>query len=222
MQVLDAILQRKSVRAFLPQSVPMQALRQALEHAARAPSNGNMQPWRVIVASGERLALLKQKTAERIATSREWDEPEYEVYPRPLPQPYLGLRNQIGEDLYQLIGIAREDKAGRWGQFARNGQLFDAPVGIFCFIDRRLGYAQWLDTGMFLQNLMLLLEDQGLATCPQGYWSFYHKTVAECLQPDEEWMLVCGLAVGYEDREALINELKSPRQPLQEFVRFES
>lgn len=94
---------------------------------------------------------------------------------------------------------ATGDKAGRPRQFARNFQFFGAPVGLFCYVDRQTGSAQWSDLGMYLQTVMLLLEAEGLDSCPQESWSVYHRTVAENLRPSAESVLFCGMSIGYPD-----------------------
>ena len=219
MQVTQAVQSRVTCRAFKPETVPAELVREVLQLAARAPSNGNLQPWRVFVVSGERLEKLKQDAVERI-TTQGWEEPEYFVYPSPLKEPYRTLRFEVGEALYKTIGVERSDKAGRLGQFAKNAELFGAPLGLFFYIDRSMSQGQWMDLGLFIQTLMLLFEERGIATCAQGYWTGLHQTLARQIQPPEELMLACGMAVGYADTDAAINSLRSERQSLDEFVFF--
>lgn len=118
------------------------------------------------------------------------------------------------------MGIPREDKAARLEWFARTYRLFGAPVGLFCYVDRRMGSAQWSVLGMFLQSAILLFAEEGLATCAQEAWSAYHGTVDSVLCPDEGLMLFCGLAVGYEDPDEPANALRTERAPLGEIVEF--
>lgn len=221
MQVTQAVQSRVTCRAFKPQSVSAELVREVLQLAARAPSNGNLQPWRVFVVSGDKLEGLKRDAVERI-TSQGWEEPEYFVYPSPLKEPYRTLRFEVGEALYETIGIERSDKAGRLAQFAKNAELFGAPVGLFFYIDRSMSQGQWMDLGMFIQTLMLLFEERGIATCAQGYWTGLHQTLAKHIQPPEELMLACGMAVGYADSTAPINELRSERMDVDEFTTFVS
>ena len=219
MNVSSAVRQRKTTRAFLDTPVDQALLRDLIGKANRAPSNGNLQPWRVFVTQGDTLATIKREALKQLKETG-FDQPEYGVYPSPLKEPYRTRRFQIGEALYQLIGVEREDKAGRYRQFDKNAELFGAPVGIFFYIDRALGPAQWMDLGMYIQTLMLLLEEQGLNSCAQGYWSMLHHVVTEQVQPGDSLMLACGLAVGYADDAELINTLTSPRAPLEEFAQF--
>jgi nitroreductase len=218
--VEQAIRDRKSCRSFTDRNVDVGLIKQILEQAARAPSNGNLQPWQVYVVSGDSLLQLKELTRSQIAANEPMDEPEYAVYPKPLKPVYDARRQEIGEDIYRVLGIAREDKQGRRGQFAKNGQLFDAPVGLFTYVDRSLSYGQWMDAGMFLQSVMLLCESHGLATCAQGYWTFFHSNVRRVTNAPDDLILACGMAVGYEDTAAPINSVRASRANLSEYAHF--
>ncbi len=221
MTVSEAVLSRRSVRAFLPTPVPVELISEILRKASRAPSGGNVQPWKIYVVAGDPLAEFKARMQERLAESGEGDVPfEYSVYPQPLKAPYRDYRYKNAEDYYGLMGLAREDKAGRRRFFANNYRFFDAPMALFCYVDRSMGPPQWSDLGMFLQNVMLLLREAGLDSCAQECWSHYHRSVAEFLGPPEEWMLFCGMAIGYEDGEALVNRMRADRAPLEAFCHF--
>ncbi len=219
MELTEAIKNRRTCRAFTSEPVSQQLLEEVLELAARAPSNGNLQPWKVYAVIGERLSALKADAVKRIDTQG-WETPEYLVYPSPLKEPYRTRRFAVGEALYKTIGVARDDKAGRHAQFAKNAALFGAPLGLFFYIDRSMNQGQWMDLGMFIQTLMLLLEERGVATCAQGYWTGLHLTLAKHIEPPEELMLACGMAVGYADTGSDINSLRSEREVLSEFVTF--
>ncbi|MEY3038808.1 MAG: hypothetical protein RL143_1375 [Pseudomonadota bacterium] len=236
MNVSQALQQRKTVRAFTNKSVDPALIKSILQRASRAPSNGNIQPWKIYAVTGSTLEQIKQEAVSRHesglppdekqeAVSRHEsglppDEPEYTVYPMPLPAEYNERRKAIGEDLYNLLGVTREDKAGRQRQFAENGRMFGAPVALFAYVDRQLSLGQWMDLGMFLQSVMLLCEEEGLASCAQGYWSFFHTIVNKATNAPDELMLACGLAIGYEDKEAKINSLVATRLPVDGFTTF--
>jgi nitroreductase len=220
LNVSEAVESRKSVRQFLPNPVDPAVIRAVLQRAARAPSGGNLQPWHVHVVGGESLATLKTIMAQRIVQAPEGERTEYDVYPRELTSPYRDRRYQVGEDLYRSIGIAREDRPGRLRQFARNYAFFDAPLALFCSVDRQMGPPQWADLGMFLQTVMLLLREAGLHSCAQECWALYAQTVGEFLSLPDAQMLFSGMAIGYEDTTAPINQWRSARVPLDEFTRF--
>ena len=220
MLVEQALRNRKSCRAFLDRPVDPEIIRAIIARAARAPSNGNLQPWQIYVLTGNALASLKQATRQDIDNQTPLPTPEYQVYPKPLKDVYDQRRQAIGEDLYRVLGIPREDKQKRRGQFAKNAQMFNAPVGLFAYIDRSLSYGQWMDLGMYLQSVMLLCEEHGLATCAQGYWTFFHETVRQATGAPDMFMLACGLAIGFEDQSAPINGVHSARVAIDDFAVF--
>lgn len=221
MTVTEAVLSRRSVRAYLDKPVSLALIREILAKASRAPSGGNVQPWHIYVLSSGSLAQFKAQIAARLAQSPVGDQPaEYDVYPKPLKAPYRDYRYKNAEDYYGLMGIPREDKAARARFFANNYSFFGAPLALFCYLDRHMGPPQWSDLGMFLQSVMLLAREAGLDTCAQECWSHYHRTVREFLHPPEEWMLFCGMAIGYEDQDALVNRMVADRVPLDGFCRF--
>lgn len=213
MNVSEAVASRVSIRAFLDNPVPGEVVKDILVRAAQAPSGGNLQPWRVFALSGQPLADFKAI----VATNPFGETPEYDVYPPNLWDPFRTRRFQNGEELYATIGIPREDKPARLRQLARNGSFFDAPVGIFFCLDRKLGPPQWADLGMYMQNVMLLATERGLDTCPQEYWARYPQTVAKFLNLPEELMLFSGMAMGRRDPAAPINTLRSTRDAFEQW-----
>ena len=217
-RVAEAVLGRRSTRAFLPAPVEGALVEELLGLAARAPSGGNLQPWRVDVLAGEPLAELKAAAASALAAARA--EMELTIYPSPLPEPYRGRRHSSGEALYAAIGIGREDRAARLAQFARNFEAFGAPVLLFFSIDRIFDRPQWAHLGMFMQNLMLLAHERGLATCAQEAWAAAHEVVARHIELPKERILYCGMALGYADPDAPINSLRTEREAAGEFATF--
>lgn len=207
MDVSQAIAARYSARAFKPDPVPGELIREILTLARRAPSGGNLQPWRVTALAGEPLAALKAEVAKNLGG----EEPEYDVYPPDLWDPFRTRRYQCGEDLYASISIPREDKPGRIRQLMRNTEFFGAPVGIFFCLDRKLGPPQWADLGMYMQNVMLLAVERGLDTCAQEFWARYPKTVARAIDLPDDHMLFSGMALGYADPDAAINGWRTRR-----------
>jgi nitroreductase len=218
--ITDAVLARRSIRAFLPRPVERALIEEVLELAARAPSGGNLQPWFVDVLTGEPLAALKAAVQAGFALGAARAEMELKVYPSPLPEPYRARRHASGEALYGAIGIPREDRPARLTQFARNFEGFGAPVVLFFSLDRIFDRPQWAHLGMFMQNLMLLAEERGLTTCPQEAWAAAHGTIAEHLGLSEERILYCGMALGYADEDAPINALRTEREPVSDFATF--
>jgi nitroreductase len=218
MSVREAVVGRRSLRQFLPDPVPREIVEQILNDAARAPSGTNSQPWLTYVVTGAtRERLSKAVIAAAKAGER---QEEYAYFPDDIGEPYLSRRRKVGFDLYGLYGIDRKDMAGRQRASLRNFEYFDAPVGVFFTMDRRLQYGSWLDVGMFMQNFMVLARGHGLETCPQQAWCHYGPVVhRELAIPDSE-VIVSGLSLGYEDTSAKCNTLVTERVPAAEFAKF--
>lgn len=220
LSVSEAVARRRSVRAFLPDPVPEAVLRDVLMRATRAPSGGNLQPWRLYVLQGESMARFRAVMETRMAENPVGETPEYEVYPQALKEPYRSRRFAVGEAMYARLGIPREDKIGRLTWFQSNDRFFGAPAAVFCFVDRIMGKPQWSDLGMMLQTAMLLFEEAGYATCAQEAWCRWPATVSAFCGAPEELMLFCGLAIGREDRAAAVNALVTERAPEAEVLSF--
>jgi nitroreductase len=220
MDVRDAVAGRYSCRAFLPTPVPQAIVREILDRAARAPSGGNLQAWRVYALAGGRVEALKAELAPRMGELPKGEGGEYQIFPSNLKEPYRTRRFAVGELLYRSIGVAREDRPARYGQYAKNFQFFGAPVALFFVIDRSMLPAQWADMGGLIQTVMLLARGFGLHSCPQQAWITWQRTVRAFLELPEELMLFCGMALGYEDTAAAINSWRSPRQSVDDFATF--
>jgi nitroreductase len=152
-----------------------------------------------------------------------WNEPEtpgYAIYPSGLTEPYRTSRYQLGEAMYELLGIPREDKDARLQQVLRNFEFFGAPAALFCFVDKQMGPPQWSDLGMFLQTFMLLAQEVGIDTCAQEAWAMKNDSVSEFVGSDKNDILFCGLALGFKDEDAVINQLSSERRPIEQWAKF--
>ena len=217
MNVTQAVAARRSVRGFLDRPVPLETLRALVIKAARAPSGGNLQPWHVDLVAGESLAALRAIMRATLAAG-DVEPPAYAIYPQPLTAPYRDRRFAIGEAMYAHIGIPREDREARRRWFARNFDFFGAPAALFVTVDRQMGPPQWADLGMFLENVMLLAVEAGLATCPQECWAMYPETVTRFIETPAERMLFCGMAIGFEDTDDPANRLRSDRAPADEWL----
>ena len=212
MEVSQAVMQRKSIRGFLPTPVEDELLSSLLDKAARAPSGGNVQPWRIYVINDNRMSDFKSHINEFPL-----EEPEYPIYPPKLQEPYRTNRYELGEEMYSLLGIPRDDKPARLANMSKNYDFFGAPAAFFCFVDRSMGSAQWSDLGMFLQTFMLLAEESGLGTCAQAAWAMHQKAVSMFVKSPVNEMLFCGMSIGYPDWKQPVNSLESKRMPLNQW-----
>ena len=216
MNVTEAVLSRSSIRSFLSNPISDDLIRVLLEKSARAASGGNLQPWKIFVINN---ASMK----DFLDFQEGWTEPEvpaYDIYPPKLKEPYRTSRFELGEQMYELLGIGREDKDARIAQVMQNFRFFGAPCAFFCFVDRQMGPPQWADLGMFLQTFMLLAKEAGIDTCAQEAWSMKHDSVSEFVKAEDSDILFCGMAIGYRDDTALVNSLESERRPLKEWAKF--
>jgi nitroreductase len=220
MDVREAVASRYSCRAFLPTPIPEKTVRAIVEQAARAPSAGNMQPWRIYALAGEPLERLKALLVPRMSELPKGEGTDYTIYPEPLSQPYHARRFEVGELLYKSVGIPREDKPARYRQFGRNWQFFGAPVGLFFAREKSHGPAQWADIGGYLQTVAVLAKGYGLDTCPQQAWVSFHRTVRSFLDLPENLMIYSGMAIGFADPSAPINQWRAPRADLDTFATF--
>jgi nitroreductase len=216
MKVSEAVIKRSSIRSFLNTPVSNDLLKELLQKSSRSASGGNLQPWKIFV-------INESTMNDFLLFQDQWNEPEipaYEIYPPKLKEPYRTSRFELGEQMYELLGIPREDKQARLEQVMKNFKFFGAPCAFFCFVDRQMGPPQWSDLGMFLQTFMLLAQEVGLDTCAQEAWSMKHDSVSEFVKAEESDILFCGMAIGYRDKSAAINSLKSERRPLKEWAKF--
>jgi len=216
MHVTQALKARISIRAFKPDPIPEALVRELIDVARYAPSGGNLQPWKVIAVTGaERDTIVA--LAKRSLPGEEDDRP---VYPPNLWEPYRTRRYKVGEDMYALLGISRDNKPARLMHLAQNFEFFGAPVGLFFVIDRRMGHAQWAHLGMFMQSLALAALERGVQSCMQEAWARMRKPLHAHFALDENEMVYCGMALGYADLTKPVNTLRSDRAAVDEIAVF--
>ncbi len=217
MHVDEALARRRSVRGFRPDPVPHEVLLRIFEAAQRAPSWCNIQPWRVWVTSGEATAALTRALSEAAAASM--PAPDF-PWPAEYPAPYDARRRECGVSLYSAMGVAKEDRAGRYAAWMRNYAAFGAPHVAIVGIDRRFGIYAALDVGCWLQSLLLAATAEGVDACPQAALAGYPGPSRELLGIPDEVGVLFGIALGYEDPSAPANACRTDRQALEENVRF--
>lgn len=219
MNTSEAIRERKSVRAFTKDEVSRELIVKVLDTARYAPSGANSQPWQVAVVTGKTKEKLGKALIDEFKSGKGEDR-DYDYYPGKWMEPFKSRRIACGIQLYDTLGIARKDREGRMAQWEANYRGFDAPVILFFFLDSSLAIGSYMDSGMFLQSVMLAALDEGLATCPQAALSGYTKVVKEILGYPEETILLCGMALGFEDKDALVNSYRTPREEVKDFTQF--
>ena len=216
----QAIMSRHSIRSYQNKPVSQAQIEQLLSVARYAPSGTNTQPWKVHALTGEPLAgFCKAVTAAFMEpdAATKYQE-EYPYYPVKWQSPYIDRRRKVGWDLYGLLGIGKADREKMQSQHARNFSFFGAPVGLIFTIDRVMQQGSWMDYGMFLQSIMVAARGMGLDTCPQAAFTQFHAVIREQLQYPDTDMLVCGMALGYANLDAIENTLRTDREPVTGFA----
>ena len=218
--VFAAARTRRSIRAYKPDPVPRETLRDIVELGGQAPSGSNIQPWQVHVLTG---ATLK-RVGDAIQRAFLNDEPghtrDYDYYTDPIEEPYLARRRQCGWGLYGTLGIGRGDHAKSKAYRARNYNFFGAPAGLIFTIDRKGERGSWLDYGMFLQTIMLAARARGLHTCAEAAIASYPDVVRCELNITRDRIVICGMAIGYADPGHVVNTFRPPRIALEDYATF--
>jgi nitroreductase len=216
----EAIRTRRSIRAFLKTPVPRETIAEILELAGWAPSGSNIQPWRVHVLTGATLERVGSAIRNAYLTGEPGHKRDYAYYTDPIVEPYLARRRQCGWGLYTTLGIQRGEKERMTAARARNYNFFGAPMGLVFSIDANLEKGSWLDYGMFLQTIMIAARSYGLHTCPQASIAEFPDIVRRELAIEAGNIIICGMAVGYADPDAVVNQFQPPRIPLTDYVTF--
>jgi nitroreductase len=219
--VANAIKTRRSVRAYLPKAVDSAVIERILEIASRAPSGGNLQPWKVHVLTGEALTRVTNAMCGAFEKGVAGN-PDYQYYPDQWRSPYAERRRRVGLDLYRLTGVLKGDTGAAKRQHGMNFGFFGAPVGLVFTIDDDLGLGSWIDYGMFLQNVMVVANVFGLDTCPQAAVAGYPDILRAELKVSRHELILCGMALGYADLDMPANQLSSQREPVNAFATFHS
>lgn len=215
----EALLARRSVRAFLPDPVPREMLEDILNLAARAPSGTNVQPWKIHVITG----AVREQLEREVLAYRESDPADTQAeFPRNAgrKEPYTTRMRTLGKAMYSLIGIPKGDTTAGWKQWGRNYQFFDAPVGLIVTIDKDLDRMSYFDTGGFAMAIMLAAKARGLDTCAQGAWNHYWSVTRRVLKVPDDQYIVCGMSLGWADETAPVNSLVAEREPIESFATF--
>ena len=214
-----AIAQRHSVRAFKPDPIPSEVIEEALQAANQAPSNCNVQPWRILVASGAARDRIRNQLVA-LASSGVKPNPDFgggNYADIPL---YRRRQVDCAVTMYNRMDITRDDTEGRIRAALRNFELFDAPhVAFFC-MHRQFGTIVAVDMGMAAQNFMLTLTSRGVGTCAQGSMRQYPDLIRREFNEPEEMGVLFGMSFGYEDTGAAVNATDPGRAPIEDNSRL--
>lgn len=216
--LLDLIGTRRSVRGFLSREVSNGVVGELLRVARQAPSGGNLQPGHFIRLQGHSRERLSKLLIEA-ARAGQVEPEDYGYFPSPMPRILKRRQVESAKALFDSLGIAREDHDARRVQFERNFRFFDAPVALLVTLHRSFGSGGFMDLGMALYGLMLAARATGLDSCAIGALASYPSLIRRTLGISEDWIVVCGLAVGYADAQAVVNSFETGRCSLDEYFR---
>lgn len=216
--VADALKSRRSVRGFKPDPVPDEVITEILQLAQLSPSNCNVQPWRVLIASGEKCQVLRQQMHDAIMTGKTMN-PDFPSYPK-FEGKYRDRQIDCAKALYGAMGVERHDSAGRLRASARNYEFFDAPHVLFVGMERDFSTAIAVDVGMYAQSLMLLMSAQGIASCAQASVSYYPDIIRTFFDEPDNTGILFGISFGYEDEAVAANDARTQRIPISETVKW--
>lgn len=209
---------RRSVRGYLSTPVPDELLHDVMRLARLAPSGANLQPGVFIAVQG---SVRAQLCAELVASWRagEQEKEDYDYFPNPMPMTLRRRQVAAAQALYGALGVARDDRTGRDAQFEKNFRFFDAPVALIVTMPHGFGSGGYMDLGMTLYGLMLAAHAKGLSTCAIGALASYPGLIRKHLALDASSHIVCGLALGYADPEAPVNQTQTTRCELDEYFK---
>lgn len=220
MDVIDAIVNRKSVRAFTDQEVPKDLVEEVLTIAQRSPSGTNTQPWHTYVCTGAVRDTIVKDTLALVESGAADSYEALNYYPDRWKDIHRDRRRGIGWALYGALGIQKGDREASARQGARNFEFFDAPVGIFVTIDGYLLDGSFADAGMYIQTIMLAARGKGLETCPQAAWIPFQGPLRKHLGIPEDEKLVSGMSMGYANWDAVENGIVSEREAFENVVNW--
>ena len=219
MNVSQAIIERRSTRAFLDQPVPAELLEEIFNKAQQAPSNCNTQPWHVTVVSGATRDKLVERMVAEIMSGK---QPNSAFRPgdKDLKDQFRKRQIDCAVALYNAMDVEYKDKAGRQALMLKNWQFFGAPHAAFFAMPKEFGEVNAVDIGIYLQTLMLLMTEAGLASCPQGALAFYTDPVHELTNIPPDHGILAGLSFGYPDPDHPINQFDVGRDALSSAIQF--
>ena len=212
----NTIRQRRSVRGYTPNLVPQKLIESILQTAQLSPSNCNVQPWQVLLATGDACQALRQKMHDAFMRGQNMN-PDFEALPK-----FEGVMRtrqiECAQALYGAMDIERNDKIARMKATARNYEFFDAPHVLFIAMKKDFSPSIAVDVGMYAQTLMLLLTANGIGSCAQASTAYYPDIVRDFFEVNDELGILFGISFGYEDLEIKANTATTTRAPLSEVL----
>jgi nitroreductase len=214
--IIDAIIIRKSIRDFTADPVPKQILKEILDTASRAPSAENSQPWKFTIIAGEVLNAIRQANVEKLNSGAP-SHPDLQTKGLPSDSVYRRRQIEIAKQIFKLMDIAREDKEKRDRWMRRGFRYFNAPAAIVVYVDRSLSYPRPLfDIGAVTQNICLAALHYGLGTCIANQGIAFPEVLHEFAGIPESKRIMISIAIGYPNWDFPANKVVSTREPIED------
>ncbi len=219
MTVTEAIMERRTIRGFTDKEVPEDLIREIIDIARHSPSNCNTQPWHIAIVSGEAKEQLKEDLVSLILSgaksNADWNRGD-----NGFTDIYKERQYDCAFRYYDSMNVSREDKMARKELFLENWKFFGAPHAAFISLPKTMNEINSIDIGIFLQSIIMLFTERGIACCPQGALANFPDPVRRIADIPEENGIIVGISFGYEDVGAQINSAKMPRATLDEIASF--
>ena len=213
------ITKRHCKRKFLTRSVPKDTINTVLSNAGHAGSSKNSQPWKVAIVCSQTKEALVNKMCSKF-DNNEFEASDYTYMTDPMTHEYKERARECGYALYQLKGISKENKTETTAHFRENYTFFNAPLALIFHLHEDAERGNFLDMGLFMQNVMLGLVEFGLGSCPQFSICSYSTTIKKHLNIPMNRIIVCGMAVGYADESAPVNSFIPNRIPIEDYTKW--
>jgi nitroreductase len=219
MELLAALKERRSIRAFKIDPVPKEVITQILEAARWSPSWGNTQPWELVVVQGNK---ARELTGDLVAAFQQKTPANPDVaMPGTFPHVYKERYVACAAGLFGSMGVARDDKARRMAHMVSMTGGFGAPAIIYVIfnVDLTEPYSMF-DLGLITHAICLAAHDLGLGTCIEAQLALYPDIIRQHLGLGKSHKIVVGLALGYPDPDHPANAFRTEREPLETFVQW--
>ncbi|MGB3287991.1 MAG: nitroreductase [Burkholderiaceae bacterium] len=214
----DLLRNRHSCRAFLPRQIPRQTIESILGVAQRTASWCNTQPWQVVVTSGQATDRFRKALVDQLNEGLE--KPDFD-FPLEYTGVYQSRRRVCGYQLYDSVGVKKEDRAASTVQMLKNFEFFGAPHLAIISAPASLGVYGAVDCGAYVNNFMLAAHGAGVATIAQASLALYASFIRQYFDIDSERQILCGISFGYEDVDHPVNGFRTEREDLDKVVRWE-
>ena len=216
----EVVMGRRSIRGYLDRAVPRALIEEILAMAMRSPSSMNTQPYHFHVITGEPLDRIRKGNTERILAG----EPDSREFRR--GEPFSGVHRDrqvaCAIQLFEAMGIARDDKDARQDWVLRGFRQFDAPVCVIITYDRELDGSDDtpFDCGAVTTALVNAAWSKGLGCVINSQGIMQSPVVREHAGIPETQVIMKAVAMGWPDPDFPANPVRITRRSVAEAARF--